>query len=117
VLTLDVHQRTDCLLLCAEGELDVETTAAFRQRLSNLLSHESLPVVVDLSGLQFVDSSGLGALVVTLRLPETIRPRIVVEPTNGRIGRLLRTTRMDRLLPVYPSVEAAFAATAIRSAA
>lgn len=117
MLALDLHQRTDCLLLCASGDLDVETTASFRQRLSDLVSQQSLPVVVDLSGLQFVDSSGLGALVVTLRLPEAIRPRIVLEPANGRISRLLHNTRIDLLLPVYPSVEAALEASSVRSAA
>lgn len=117
MLTLDLHQRADCLLLHAEGELDVETSGTFRQRLSDLVRQESLPIVVDLTGLQFVDSCGLGALVVTLRIPEEVRPRIVLQPDNGRIGRLLQTTRMDRLLPVYPSVEAALAAPVIRSAA
>jgi anti-anti-sigma factor len=107
VLTVDLHLRADHLLLCLSGELDLETSAALRQRLTELSDQEQQPIVLDLSGLQFVDSSGLGALVGTLRLPEDRRPRIVLSPANGPIGRLLRITRADTLLPVYPSVESA----------
>jgi anti-anti-sigma factor len=117
VLKLDIHQRTDCLLLCAGGELDVETSVTFRQRLTQLMEQGLCPLVVDLTDLRFVDSCGLGALMVTLRMPEAARPRFVVAPGNQHIGRLLRATRMDHLLPVYPSIEAALAGPSLRSAA
>jgi anti-sigma B factor antagonist len=117
VLTLDIHQRADYILLRASGVLDLETSVTFQRRLAEFVQQDRRPVVVDLSGLQFLDSSGLGALVITLRLPEGRRPRIVLEPANRPVGRLLHAARMDQLLPIYPSVEAALAAPAARSAA
>jgi anti-sigma B factor antagonist len=107
VLTIDLHYRADHLLLCLSGELDLDSSVKFQQRLSELSEQEHRPVIIDLSGLHFVDSSGLGALVATIRLPAQRRPRIVLRPSDGSVSRLLRVTRVDSLLAVAPSVEAA----------
>jgi len=117
VLTLDLSQRAEHLVLAVRGELDLESSPPFRQRLAELTGHGQPPLLIDLSDLRFVDSSGLGALLATVRLPEERRPRIVVTATDHPVRRLLRTTRMDALLQVYPSVEAALGSTVVRSAA
>ena len=117
VLTFDLSQRADHLLLAVNGELDLESSLPFRQRLAELTGQGQLPLLIDLSGLRFVDSSGLGALLACVRLPEERQPRIVVTATDHPVRRLLRTTRMDALLQVYPSAEAALGSTVVRSAA
>jgi anti-sigma B factor antagonist len=116
VLTFDFYHRADHLVLSVSGELDLESSQPFRQRLADLTGQGQLPLLIDLSGLRFVDSSGLGALLATVRLPEERRPRIVLTPTDHPVNRLLRTTRMDSLLRVYPSVEAALGSAAVLSA-
>lgn len=118
MLTLDVHHRADHLLLCLHGELDLESSPTFRDRLADLIENRRQPIVIDLSELRFVDSSGLAALVATLRLPEGQRPRVVLPSSDGAVSRVLRTTRLDTLLGVHLSVEAALAPPATaRSAA
>jgi anti-sigma B factor antagonist len=109
VFTLDVHHDADYLLLRPSGELDLHSCHLFRERLNELLREGGRPFVLDLSDLQFIDSSGLGALLTILRAPEERRPRIVLSPANRVVGRLLRTTRLDMLLTIYPSLDAALA--------
>jgi anti-sigma B factor antagonist len=108
VLSLDVHHRGDHLLLCLNGELDLGNSYTFRDRLTEF-SRQQLPTIVDLTGLQFIDSSGLAALVATLRMPPAQRPRIVFSARVGPVYRVLRTTQLDRLLAISPSVDAALA--------
>jgi anti-sigma B factor antagonist len=117
VFTLDVDSKTDHLLLRVGGELDLHSRRAFRERLAELTDQARQPVVLDLSDLKFIDSSGLGALLGIIRLPESCRPRLVLERSDGPVGRLLRTTRLDLLLRVHPSVEAALAASAAAGSA
>jgi anti-sigma B factor antagonist len=118
LFTLDVHHDADYLLLRPRGELDLHSGHLFRERLTDLMREAALPLVLDLSDLQFIDSSGLGALLTILRVPEERRPRIVLSPANGPVGRLLRTTRLDLLLTVHPNLDAALAGRApARSAA
>jgi anti-sigma B factor antagonist len=117
MLTLDVYQRSDHLLLRAHGELDLDSSTTFRERVADLAHKDCRTLVVDLSGLEFVDSCGLGALLATVRLPEEHRPLLVLLPSNLPVRRLLQTTRLDSLLGVYPSVEAALNQRLARSAA
>jgi len=109
VFTLDVHHDSDHLLLRPRGELDLHSCQQFRDRLGDLVRQADRPIVLDLSDLQFIDSSGLGAMLTILRLPAERRPRVVLSASNGPVGRLLRTTRLDMLLTVHPSVQAALA--------
>ncbi len=116
VFTIDLHQHPDHLLICLGGELDLDTSRTLRQQLSDMLQHAEFPFILDLSGLWFIDSSGLGVLLATARLPAERRPRIVL-PEDGPVSRLFRTTRLDTLLGVYPSVDAALGCPVTRSAA
>jgi anti-sigma B factor antagonist len=118
VFTLDVHSELDHLLLRVGGELDLHSRLAFGERLTELMQQTRQPVVLDLSDLKFIDSSGLGALLAIIRMPEACRPRFVLARSDGPVGRLLRITRLDHLLDLHPSVKAALAAsTAVGSAA
>jgi anti-sigma B factor antagonist len=117
VFTLDVDHRADHLLLRLGGELDLESSRAFRDQLTHLLREAQGPTLLDLSGLAFIDSSGLGALVAVLRMPEEERPRFVLTPANGPVNRVLRNTRLEAHLGIFPSIEAALTAAPIRSAA
>ena len=107
MFTLDVHADGTYMLLHVRGELDLHTCQLFRDRLTDLIRQSAQPIVIDLSDLLFIDSSGLGALLAIIRMPEDRRPRIVLSPANAQVNRLLRTTHLDVLLRVHPSVEAA----------
>ena len=66
-------------------------------------------VIVDLTGLEFLDSTGLGALIGAQRraLENDSEVRLVV--SEGPIARLLNITGLVRVFGVYPSLEAALA--------
>jgi anti-anti-sigma factor len=118
VFTLNVHHDADYSHLRLQGELDLHTCHLFRDRLTELVHGAQSLLVLDLTELQFIDSSGLGALLILLRVPEAQRPRIVLAPSNRPVARLLRTTRIDLLLTIHPSLESALAErTPARSAA
>jgi anti-anti-sigma factor len=107
VFTLDVQPEPDHWLLRVGGELDLHSKSMFRERLTDLLQQARLPIIIDLSDLEFIDSSGLGILLAIARLPEGGRPRVVVARSDGPVRRLLRTTQLDLLLDLHSSVEAA----------
>lgn len=109
MFTLEVHSESDHLLLRIGGELDLHSRTAFVEGLTELQRQTPHLIVLDLSDLKFVDSSGLGALLAILRVPEESRPRLVLTRCDGPVRRVLRTTRLDLLLGVHSSVEAALA--------
>ncbi|GAB3569480.1 STAS domain-containing protein [Amycolatopsis endophytica] len=101
-LRLVVSAEGSAVIVTATGELDAATSPRFRQVTEHALDAEAAPLVIDLSGLTFLASAGLDALV---SLANRDRPfRLVVGPS---IRRPLEMTRLDQLLDVYPSLDAA----------
>jgi anti-sigma B factor antagonist len=92
------------------GSLDIATSpsvrAALLEETGEGMKHD---VVVDLTGLEFLDSTGLGALIGAQRraLENKAEVRLVV--SEGPIARLLNITGLVRVFGVYPSLDAALA--------
>jgi len=95
------------------GELDAFSVADFREHLAGLAGDDA--VVIDLSGVPFMDSAGLGALIGGIRKIREASGEVVVVCDRPAVLRLLHTTRFDRMVTVVGSVEDAhteFAAAA-----
>ena len=84
------------------GELDIYTADTFREKLLHALADGE--VVLDLSELRFMDSSGVAAIDAVLRDPSA--GRLAVDPhLHERVRRILELTRMIEALPFAESDE------------
>ena len=90
------------------GELDAFTVSQFRQALAELASNPRL--LIDMSGVPFVDSAGLGALIGGIRRAREAGGDVAVACSRPTLTRLLHTTGFDRIVPVTETVESAVAA-------
>ena len=100
--TVDPDGRVRLLLL---GELDHATTRALAQRLDQLKRSES-PVRLDLSGLEFIDSSGIRSLLVSIREARRDDWHLEVDPSvSWQVERVIKVLGIDSLL--WPDGEAA----------
>ncbi|HJS97375.1 MAG TPA: STAS domain-containing protein [Solirubrobacteraceae bacterium] len=100
---------TEPVVIAPEGELDIARVAEFRNALSRA---EGAPaVVVDLSCVSFIDSSGIGALVdLHNRLRRDRRRLAVVAPGGTAAALLLNLSGLQSRLAVFPTREAALGA-------
>ncbi len=93
----------------ATARVDVEVAGQFRAALLNVIEQGHRSLVVDMSDVTFIDSSGLGALVSALKRLRAqerdgdIRLANVQEP----VVELLEIIRLQRVFSSYPSVEQA----------
>jgi anti-sigma B factor antagonist len=90
------------------GELDAFTVSQFRQTLAELASTPRL--LIDMSGVPFVDSAGLGALIGGIRRARELGGDVAVACNRPTLTRLLRTTGFDRIVTVTDTIEEAAAA-------
>ena len=95
-------------LLRPTGELDAYTVAQFREALADCATAGRL--VVDLCGVPFMDSAGLGALIGGIRRIRENEGRVVVYCDGATLIRLLHTTGFDRIVPVEETLAGAVAA-------
>ena len=84
--------------LCPDGELDAYSVAQFREAFAELADEPR--VIVNLSGVQFIDSAGLRALIGGIRRIRESEGRVVIFSDREAITKLLHTTGFDRIVPV-----------------
>ena len=91
-----------------QGEVDVYTAPTLDAELVGLIDAGREQFVVDLSGVDFIDSTGLSVLVKALT---TLGGRggISVVVTSERVAKVFRLTGMDASLPLYGSLDDALA--------
>ena len=91
------------------GELDAFTVSTFREQLAVLAGAGE--VVIDLGGVPFMDSAGLGALIGGIRKLREAGGKVVVVCARSAVLRLLHTTGFDRMVAVvgdYSEARSAF---------
>jgi anti-sigma B factor antagonist len=94
---------TDRAVLQITGDVDVYTAPQVRDRVIRLLADGVRHVIADLREVSFLDSTGLGALVGSLkRLREQGGTLELVVP-DGRIMTIFRVTGLDRVFALHPS--------------
>jgi anti-anti-sigma factor len=82
------------------GRLDVHTVAEVRAELQIAVDRGSGPLVADLAGVEVLDATGLGVLMGVHRRALRGDRTLVLRGVPERLGRLLRATRLDRVLTI-----------------
>ena len=94
-------------VLTVGGQIDMHTAPDFSRHLHAILSAEHRDVIVDLSRVEFMDSSGLSVLVGALKSLRSLNGTVRVVARSGQLQQLFDLTGVSRLLPLHPSLEAA----------
>jgi anti-sigma B factor antagonist len=94
-------------VVTAAGEVDLATVATLRQALSDLLASGLTHLVLDLTAVSFIDSTGLGVLVGAGTKAAGLGGAMRLDCDNPRILRLLKVTGLSRALTVLPTREEA----------
>lgn len=100
-----------CAVIEVVGEVDLATAPALRKRLARALEHRQ-HVVVDLSRCSFCDSTGLSALLSAWKRAREQDGVLALTGVHGTVGRVLRVTGVDRVLPLFDHPRAAAEAIA-----
>jgi anti-sigma B factor antagonist len=67
-------------------------------------------LVLDFSGLSYIDSAGIGFIAVCLGLMEKSGGRIAIAAATGHVKELLELTHLDHVAPIYPDLASAHSA-------
>ena len=96
-------------VLAVKGEVDVYTAPRLREKLVELVSHGSKHLIVDLEGVDFLDSTGLGVLVGGLKRLRSHDGDLSLVCSQHRILKVFEITGLTKVFAIYDSVEAAVA--------
>lgn len=113
LLHVDEDEQGPWTVLRISGELDLLTSPLVRRRVHDAVASGRHDMVLDLSGVLFCDSSGVGVLIAARRLMRSCQGRLrVVLPERGsedasHVNRVLAALGVRRLFDVYGDASAA----------
>lgn len=107
-LGLEVDEgREPHTVLAVRGEVDVYTAPRLREKLVELVSQGKHQVVVDLEGVDFLDSTGLGVLVGGLKRLRSHDGDLSLVCTQPRILKVFEITGLTKVFSIFGSVDEA----------
>jgi anti-anti-sigma factor len=109
-MSLSVLSRPAVTIVSLEGELDIATTPALRERLLNVFRPGVRLLVIDLSGVSFCDVSPLAVLVATQRRAGRLGITVRLSAPRPQVMRLLRVTGLDQCFTICATPDEALRA-------
>ncbi|MEH2460461.1 STAS domain-containing protein [Nostoc sp.] len=88
------------------GNLNATTSQDFRQKITDILVSGAKIVLVDFQDVTFMDSSGLGALVLAFKTLRAADTKLVLCSVNEQVRILFELTNMDKVFEIFPSQDA-----------
>lgn len=102
MLKVEIQTKNDiCVVKPETPRLDASTALDFKTTLLNLIKEGNLRILLNLETVDFIDSSGLGAIISALR-QVGIKGDIKLCDVNEQVKELLKLTRLDRVLTILP---------------
>lgn len=97
-----------CVVDVAERRIDAAVAIAFKDAMRDLSDGVSGDVLLNLAQVDFIDSSGLGAIVAAMKHLGPDR-RLHLVALGPAVEKVFRLTRMDSIFAIHPTLDAAVA--------
>jgi anti-sigma B factor antagonist len=95
------------MVVDVEGEVDVFTAPKLREAIIGLLTDGKERIIVNLEGVAFMDSTGLGVLVGGLKRVKERNGELAIAGAQGTVLRVLNVTGLNAVFPLHESVTSA----------
>lgn len=108
ILYLSVEKHNNNLLVQFRGELDHHTTENVRQKIDQQYFDQRIKnIILDLRGLTFMDSSGIGLIMGRYRNCLEKNGKMAVVNDSVYVDKILRMSGLLKIINVYPTIESA----------
>ena len=97
--------RGDAVILAPSGRLNLVSAPKLKKLADEVVASGRARIVVDLSGVSFMDSSGLGALIGALKSARQAAGDLRIAGATEQVLAVLQLTNLDRILRPYPTVQ------------
>lgn len=82
------------------GEIDAFTVPVLKERLEAVQHIEDVQVVIDLSTVEYIDSTGLGVLIGFYKALQKVNGYVKIIGVNERVERLFKITGIDKIIDI-----------------
>ena len=104
-LIIDTRKTDHALVVSPKGEIDLSRSPILRKKLGELLAERPGMIVIDLSGVSYMDSSGVATLVEALQQCRTSDTSLTLCALQDRVRSIFEIARLDMVFTIADSVE------------
>ena len=108
-LTISTREAEGRTVVSVAGEIDVYTAPRLREEITELVAAGTYDLVIDMSEVEFLDSTGLGVLVGGLKRVRAHDGSLRLVCTQERILKIFRITGLTKVFPIHASLGDALA--------
>ena len=108
-MSYEVREVDGAAIVALTGDVDLQTSPVVRQKLLESLERHTR-IVVDLSAVNYIDSSGVASLVEAFQVSRKKGASFALASVSSSAMRVLSLARLDRVFTIHLSVDAALAA-------
>ena len=98
-------------VLPLKGEIDLHVSPSVTALLNAMIDNKPQRLVVDLSSVTYIDSSGLAALIAAMQRVERYGGKFLLVGLQGTICDIFENLRLEQVFQIFPDAAAALAAT------
>ncbi len=99
--------KDNVVVIKLEGRLDASTATSVKGKIDAVIEGKSRNLVIDMGGISFIDSSGLGTLVGSLRTINKAGGDIKISSLQDQVRSVFELTRLHHLFGIYDDCELA----------
>jgi anti-sigma B factor antagonist len=116
-MRMNIIERTinDVTVLDLEGNLALDENARFRKHVAGAIDAGVRKLIVNLAGVKYMDSSGLGELISCYTALQRLNGRVKLLHLNNRLQHLLAITKLDSVFETFDSEPVAVCSFAART--
>ena len=105
-LTLTTHDIDGRTIVAVGGEIDVYTAPKLRDKITELVADGVYDIVIDMEGVEFLDSTGLGVLVGGLKKVRAHDGSLQLVCNQDRLLKIFRITGLAKVFVIHESADA-----------
>ena len=109
-LKIELTRVEESALVHVTGSINMNSAEDLRRELEKLAVEKAPRIVLDMTGVDFICSAGLGAIISAHLKCRHHKGRVLLVNPQPAVRQILETTRLTKLFPVYDNVDAAVGA-------
>lgn len=106
-MEITIRETTNVAVLSLKGRLDLATGSALKEQVKKLFEKEKTAVHLNLSDVEFINSSGLGALVSVMKEIRLRKGRLTISNLASYVQEIFEITQLSHIFEIFTTEEEA----------
>ena len=105
-LEVNVTRKDNYAIVLISGEVDLYSSPKLRNKIIKLTDEKFKTIIIDLSNVPYMDSSGVATMVEGLQLTEKYKGNLYLCGLNSMVREVFELSRLDTVFDIFESIDA-----------